>query len=272
MRLRAWALGAGVLLSQNGFAQGFAEPPLPPPRPVDLPIPEIQGPPMPAADVAVPIPPSRPPDLVLPVPEAAPPALRVASEKDIGACRALLESGTVVAHSIPPIRGSGECGIDAPVSLEAIVAGEKRIRLDPAPSVRCDLAAALARWIAEDVAPALEANGLSLERVANADAYSCRSRNHVGGAKLSEHGKGNAIDLAALVVARDRRIPLTSREAAPFAMLLRTSACARFATVLGPGSDGYHEDHIHLDLEDRRTHGTLCQWNITPAGPEGLKP
>ena len=182
-------------------------------------------------------------------------------------CRQLLESGAVVARVIPPVRGAGECGIDAPVSLEAIVVGDRRIRLDPAPSVRCDLAAIFARWVAEDVAPALETKGLTLEGVANADAYSCRSRNHVAGAKLSEHGKGNAIDVDALVVAPSRRIVLTASDAIPFAESLRASACARFATVLGPGSDGYHNNHIHLDLEDRRTHGTLCQWNLTPAGP-----
>ena len=229
---------------------------------------------MPPVDQAAPMPPSRPADLSTPVgppqPEVSTP--RAASEKDLGLCRQLLESGTVVARALAPIRGAGECGIDAPVMLEAVVVGAKHVRLDPAPSLRCDLAATFARWIAEDVAPALETKGMALEAIANADAYSCRSRNHVGGAKLSEHGKGNAIDLAALVVAPGRRIPLTSGEAATFATSLRASACARFTTVLGPGSDGYHNDHIHLDLEDRRTHGTLCQWNLTPAGPDTAKP
>ena len=29
---------------------------------------------------------------------------------------------------------------------------------------------------------------------------------------------------------------------------LKQSACARLPTVLGPGSDGYHEQHIHFDI------------------------
>ena len=189
-------------------------------------------------------------------------------EKDTATCRQLLDSGAVVAHVVAPVVGPGECGIAAPVSLEAIVVGDKRVALDPAAPIRCDLAATLARWIINDVDPALSAQGLRLERITNANAYSCRSRNHVFGAKLSEHGKGNAIDLDALIVSPARRITLTSPEAAPFATLLKTSACARFATVLGPGSDGYHNGHIHVDLEDRRTHGALCQWNLTPEGPE----
>jgi len=32
--------------------------------------------------------------------------------------------------------------------------------------------------------------------------------------------------------------------------------------VLGPGSDGYHEDHIHLDLMERRNDYRICQWNV----------
>jgi hypothetical protein len=40
------------------------------------------------------------------------------------------------------------------------------------------------------------------------------------------------------------------------------SACTRFSTVLGPGSDGYHEDHIHLDLMERRNNYRICQWDV----------
>ena len=40
------------------------------------------------------------------------------------------------------------------------------------------------------------------------------------------------------------------------------SVCARFSTVLGPGSDGYHEDHIHLDLMERRNNYRICQWDV----------
>jgi hypothetical protein len=43
---------------------------------------------------------------------------------------------------------------------------------------------------------------------------------------------------------------------------LRASACARFSTVLGPGSDGYHQTHVHVDLESRRSGYRICQWDI----------
>ena len=43
---------------------------------------------------------------------------------------------------------------------------------------------------------------------------------------------------------------------------LRESACHRFTTVLGPGSDGQHEGHIHLDLAERRQGYRICQWDV----------
>jgi len=49
---------------------------------------------------------------------------------------------------------------------------------------------------------------------------------------------------------------------------LRKSTCARFHTVLGPGSDGYHEDHVHVDLAERRSGYRMCQWDVREPGEE----
>jgi hypothetical protein len=43
---------------------------------------------------------------------------------------------------------------------------------------------------------------------------------------------------------------------------LKADVCSRFSTVLGPGSDGYHEEHIHLDLIERRNNYKICQWDV----------
>jgi len=40
-----------------------------------------------------------------------------------------------------------------------------------------------------------------------------------------------------------------------FIQSVRLAACQRFLTVLGPGSDGYHENHLHLDMRHRGKHG-----------------
>jgi hypothetical protein len=63
--------------------------------------------------------------------------------------------------------------------------------------------------------------------------------------------------------------PLVSK---PFREAVRASACARFTTVLGPGSDAYHAGHIHLDLAVRRNGYRICQWTVTEPLAAGAVP
>ena len=32
--------------------------------------------------------------------------------------------------------------------------------------------------------------------------------------------------------------------------------------MLGPGSDAYHKDHIHVDLAERAHGYRMCQWDV----------
>ena len=76
---------------------------------------------------------------------------------------------------------------------------------------------------------------------------------------MSEHGRANALDIGGLRLGDGRLIRLTDVDvSAEWRTAVRTSACTRFNTVLGPGSDGYHEEHIHLDLAERRLAVTKC--------------
>jgi hypothetical protein len=43
---------------------------------------------------------------------------------------------------------------------------------------------------------------------------------------------------------------------------VRLAACGRFMTVLGPGADPYHGDHVHLDMAERKHNYKICQWNV----------
>ena len=100
-------------------------------------------------------------------------------------------------------------------------------------------------------------------------AYECRGRNRIVGAKLSEHGKGNAIDVRSFKLANGTVVELTDPQVAKdFRERLRKSTCARFNTVLGPGSDGYHENHVHVDLAERRGGYRMCQWEVREPGEE----
>ena len=103
----------------------------------------------------------------------------------------------------------------------------------------------------------------------NFDSFECRGRNRVVGAKLSEHGRANALDVRAFKFANGQPISLTDRTVPrELRESVLHSACTRFSTVLGPGSDGYHEDHIHLDLMERRNNYRICQWNVWDPLPQ----
>jgi hypothetical protein len=124
------------------------------------------------------------------------------------------------------------------------------------------------QWVREDVRAALRSLA-PLRSVENYSSYDCRFRNRIPGAKLSEHGKGNALDVRAIRLADGTVLELTDPKVAKDVREhLRSSACARFKTVLGPGSDGYHENHVHLDLVERRGGHRMCQWDVREPGEE----
>jgi hypothetical protein len=216
--------------------------PVPKPRPAEAPAAEDQAG-------------SKPAEAEKPAAEApAPPS----------ACRLALTEAIAIAPSIPAISGPGGCGGDDLVRLEAVVLGDsRRVAVKPAAILRCTMAAAIADWVRTDMAPFAQSLGTTLSDLDNFDSFECRGRNRVSGAKMSEHGRANALDIRALKFANGQSLSLTDRGVAREQReAVLHSVCARFTTVLGPGSDWYHEDHIHLDLAERRSGYRICQWNV----------
>jgi hypothetical protein len=131
-------------------------------------------------------------------------------------------------------------------------------------TVNCGVANTTASWLDKVVQPA--ADDAFGERVVGVDVaagFSCRPRNNARGAKLSEHGMGNAIDISAFTLSSGRKVSVEqgwfgSGDAKSFLRQVRSDACGPFKTVLGPGSDSHHKDHIHLDLQRHRSGGTYC--------------
>ena len=148
--------------------------------------------------------------------------------------------------------------------LEAVVLADKRrVAVKPAAILRCAMASAIADWIRTDIAPLAVSLGSAISDLDNFDSYECRGFNRIAGAHLSEHGRANALDVRALKLANGQSISLTDRNVPrEVRENVLHSVCARFTTVLGPGSDGYHEDHIHLDLMERHNNYKICQWNV----------
>jgi hypothetical protein len=244
--------------------------PMPKPRPADAP---AIAPDKPVAEqqMPVPVPASDPVPIPVPNPAASPPSNGKPAEPVAtpivappSACRLALTEAIAIAPSIPDIHGPGGCGGEDLVRLEAVVLpDQRRVAVKPAAILRCAMASEIADWIRTDIAPLAEGAGSVISGLDNFDSFECRGRNRVVGAQLSEHGRANALDVRALKLANGQSISLTDR-AVPRELResVLHSVCARFMTVLGPGSDGYHEDHIHLDLMARRNNYKICQWNV----------
>ena len=186
------------------------------------------------------------------------------------ACRLALTGEVAIAPSIPDIHGPGGCGGTDLVRLEAVVLADRhRVEVKPAAILRCTMAAAIADWIRTDMAPLAQNLGSEISGLDNFDSFECRGRNRVAGAQLSEHGRANALDVRAIKLADGRSISLTDRNVPrEVRESVLHSVCARFSTVLGPGSDWYHEDHIHLDLMERHNNYKICQWNVWDPLPQ----
>ncbi len=184
-------------------------------------------------------------------------------------------AGMAEIAALPRLIGPGACGGRDMVELKSVrLPGEgqkgrkAQVAIAPAPILRCDMAESLAAWVREAAAPDVKAAGFILRTVDTYDDYECRTRNRRPGAKLSEHGKGNAVDVRAFTLGNGRHIALTDVTVdKALREKLRDSACQRFTTVLGPGADPYHSSHIHLDIEARHNGYRICQWEVRVPPP-----
>ncbi len=161
--------------------------------------------------------------------------------------------------NLPPIPGTGGCGVASPVRINGVkLSSGAKLKLTPDAVLNCDMAAEVADFLDGEVAR-IEASGAGkIVEVQNAGSYECRGTNRVVGAKLSEHALGNAIDLRAFKFADGHSITIGA-DRTPTWVGVKGAACARFKTVLGPGSDVEHKDHLHLDMRMRKS-TTICQW------------
>jgi hypothetical protein len=178
--------------------------------------------------------------------------------------------GKIAQFTAIPIRVEpAQCARFDMVRLDRIVMSDRRfVVVTPAPSLQCSMAEAVAEWVREDVAVMAGQLGAPLATISGYDSYECRPRNNIKGATLSEHGKGNALDVGAVKLANGTTFNLTDPSVQKaFRERMRVSACSRFTTVLGPGSDGYHNEHIHIDRAHRSNGYRLCQWNVIDHSP-----
>jgi hypothetical protein len=217
----------------------------------------------------------RPKRPVLPVVlphEFAPPQEAYASFPDSGgtaapakpsACQTDLAK-IAAFQPLPVLVGPGDCGADDAVQLDTVILPDQsKVTVSPPAILRCPMAQQVADWVRDDVAPTVKPFDSGLAALDNFASYDCRGRNNVRAAKVSEHGRADALDVHDFKLADGRTLVLTDINAdKAWRDAIRSSACERFMTVLGPGSDGYHEEHVHLDLEPRRNDYKICEWDV----------
>ncbi len=135
------------------------------------------------------------------------------------------------------------------------------VRLSQPAYVSCAVANGFRTWIADIVQPAARAAySASVSNITVAASYACRPRNGRKGAKLSEHGLGNAIDVSGFLLSDGTALSVESNYyRSSFLQRIRATACGLFKTVLGPGSDSSHRDHFHFDLANRRSGQSYCR-------------
>jgi hypothetical protein len=188
------------------------------------------------------------------------------------ACQLRLTPDRAGFRPLGEISGPGECGGPDIVSLERIVARNRvPIAISPPATLRCETAEVIVTWVRDELVARVATLGSELASIENLDSFECRGQNRIRGAKLSEHGRANALDIRALRLKNGQLVqPTDVAVSRDFRLAMKTSACARFTTVLGPGSDGYHEDHIHVDLAERHSGYRICQWDVheAPSQPD----
>ncbi len=181
--------------------------------------------------------------------------------------RACLASGLVRETAFVTERaslgGPSVCGALKPYKVAAADGG--KVAFQPPALVRCPMVHALDTWTEQVVMPAARRHlRTGVTGVKVAASYSCRPMNNVSGALLSEHGHANAVDVAGFMLDDGRVVTVKSwwSATAPerdFLREVRQGSCTIFTTVLGPGYDRLHADHLHLDLARHHRNGRICK-------------
>ncbi|WP_108660287.1 extensin family protein [Acuticoccus kandeliae] len=184
-------------------------------------------------------------------------------QKLSGNCEADLRALKVSFEVLPPIK-DGACGAPRPLKVTMI----QGVNLKPAATMRCEAALAAAKWIRDGLRPAAQ-QYLKTQptEIYVAASYHCRNRRNGRGPsnRLSEHGLANALDVRGMAFSNGETMsvaakgPGRSRALAAFQADIRAKGCDTFKTVLGPGSDPAHHDHLHFDSAQRRNGSKYCR-------------
>src|SRR6266702_6338361 len=144
------------------------------------------------------------------------------------------------------------------------------VAVKPTATLACPIVSVLDRWLAESVQPAaMKWFGVRVVEIKQISAYSCRGMNGNSNAHISEHAFGNALDIAEFDLADGHVVSVQhgwrgTPEEQGFLHDVQSAACDQFSTVLAPGANVYHYNHIHVDLMRRASGRRICEPGAIP--------
>ena len=190
------------------------------------------------------------------IPKSEPPAVRgdargsATPDKSALLCMAELRREELGFRALPDRSFANGCSALGAVQLTEIGAPVTNLG-----AMTCPVARQFARWTREAVQPAAEQwLGSPIKRIESMGTYACRPVNGQAGAKLSEHGRANAVDIGAFVLEDGRRITVEEGWAGEdervrrFLRAVHQAGCRRFGVTLGPDANVHHRDHLHFDM------------------------
>lgn len=237
-------------------------------------------------------PPPRPPELRPPMPDgagkteprnaapspaAAPgPAKADSAETPAGQSSCLSALAAITGNKVKPAVPAGPdndpaCRISDPVRVEALAirgsGGAAAVSFEPPPLLSCAMARTLADWLDRSVQPLARGHfDRDLAGLRVGGGHECRRRNRASAGPVSEHATGQALDIFAFKLGNgDNASQVVVEKPSGLAQnrfldAVRQSACGAFMTTLGPGSDAAHANHLHVDIQERRSRASrFCQ-------------
>ncbi|WP_255395853.1 extensin family protein [Neorhizobium galegae] len=191
-----------------------------------------------------------------------PPPLVKEDPEELKACLAELTSLGTKFEPTDPIDDGNGCGIESPIDVAEVLPG---VSLGSA-TMRCKTAVSMAHWLKDTVQPALNIAmpGRRITGIVPGSTYACRLRNSASTGKISEHARGNAFDVAAFKLDNGEKMEMKPRTEdstmeGAFQRTATAGACLHFTTVLSAGSDAAHQNHLHLDVLERKDGYRYCR-------------
>jgi hypothetical protein len=226
-----------------------------------------------AAPPAVPVPRPRPADMSggrssEPVPNREAPVDQTSpnAAHEPACLDGLAPAGVEFEITTSPPAANPACVIETPVRLKAIKVLSRPptvIRLPDEPILSCKFVERFGHWLGDLVGPLIAGRlNSDVKAVHTGPGYECRNRNRAEKGKLSAHAQGLAIDIMSFELANGQTLtvnPSGDERARATIEALRTAGCGWFTTVLGPGSDAAHAEHMHVDI---LSHGSSDRYRV----------